>query len=279
MKKIFTISLFLFLMVYDISVFSDEIEIRSEVISVDPEFEFFVVKAGEDAGVELGDALLVHRDGETIAEGYIIEVRQDVSAAEILHIKPDGPIREGDSVLIVKKEEPPAEEVSPPKVAKSRWTAILGAKPKEEASSTLPAPAGYTSEYSGTPGGIEQGKTINITLHQNPDTVFSYARIVLMENGYTIISSNRAIRALEAAKSMELSLLRELWADAVSAIDHKVVISLDIKDSGDFSELSASSFREHFQKGKYIKRSVAENSKYYNELIALVSEIKKRSEY
>ena len=278
MKKIFTIFLFLCLSC-GVSAFADESDIHSDVVSIDPEFEFFVIQSGEGAGIELGDGVIVERDGKKVAEGYIIEVRQDVSAAEILDIDANDEIRQGDSALIVKKAPVAAETVVSSKLAKPRWATILGTKPQKEFSPALPDVSGYRPEYYGISSVLGQGKIINITLHQDPDMVFSYARMVLIENGYTIVSSNRAIRTLQAAKPLELSLLNELLADAVSAIDHNVMISLEIKDEGGFSKLSAGSFREHFQKGKYIKRNVTENSKYYNELVALISEIKKRSEY
>lgn len=278
MKKIFTIFLFLCLSC-SVLVFADEPEIHSAVASSDPEFEFFVIQAGEDAGIELGDGVIVERDGKRLADGYIIEVRQDVSAAEILDMEADDEIREGDSVLIVKKEAPAAEATVDSKPAKPRWATILGKKPQKEFSPASPEVSEYRPEYYGISQVSGHGKIINMTLQQDPDTVFSYARMVLIENGYTIISSNRVIRTLQAAKPMELSLLNELWADAFSAMDHNVIVSLEIKEKLDFSELSAGSFKEHFQKGKYIKRNVAENSKYYNELIAMISEIKKRSEY
>ena len=76
-----------------------------------------------------------------------------------------------------------------------------------------------------------------------------------------------------------MSIIKELWADAISAIDHNFVISLDIKGKGNSSTLKAFAFREHSQKQKYIKRPVEAGSSYYNELVEVISKIKKRSEY
>ena len=58
MKKIFTIFLFLCLSC-GVSAFADESDIHSDVVSIDPEFEFFVIQSGEGAGIELGDGVIV----------------------------------------------------------------------------------------------------------------------------------------------------------------------------------------------------------------------------
>ena len=62
----------------------NEREIDSQVISVNPDKEYIIIKAGEVDGVQIGDGLVVHRDGEKLAEAQIVEVRPEVSAAEIL---------------------------------------------------------------------------------------------------------------------------------------------------------------------------------------------------
>ena len=84
---------------------------------------------------------------------------------------------------------------------------------------------------------------------------------------------------LVANKPIELSLLKELWADAVATIDHNLVVRLDIKDEGASSKLIVAAFKEHSRKGRYVKRALAQDSKQRDELVALISEIKKLSEY
>lgn len=304
MKKIISILLYISL-VSVLCAFSGEIEIDSEVINVNPDLEFFIVASGEGDGIELGDGLIVHRGAEKIAEAYIIEVRPDVSAAEVLDVEEDEEIQEGDSVLIVKRtEEEPGEAYRAP--GKSRpaqktaarpgpkWATLIGRDSGAPASSSytpaVPArvtPAGpganiisrSRSEHLTRPTVVDQGDIISIDVSRDAKAVFSYARLSLRESGYSVISSNRAAGILVATKPIALSLMKELWADAFAAIDHRLVVSLDVKDEGSGSKVIVSSFREHSQKGHQVTRGVTRNSKYYNELVNLLSRIKQRSEY
>lgn len=246
-KMLIAISIFVFLCA--LPVLCQEIEIDSEVVIVDSSFEFFVIMAGGDDGVDLGDGLIVHRLGKKIAEAYVIEVRPDVSAAEILNVRKGEEIRKGDGILIVKE---------------------IG----ETETGAAPKPGFLVSSEIAKEGGI-----ISLDIKSSTKEVFAYTRLILIENGFSIVSSNRSIGILMATKPITLSITKELWADAVAAIDHKLVVSLDIKDKGHFSELKVSSFKEHSQKGKHVKRTVTKDSKHYNELMVLVSMIKERSEH
>lgn len=251
--KTFTLILFFMSSFFAVPALSEEIEINSKVVVVNPDREFFVISAGEARGVELGDGLIVHRSGEKIAEAYVIEVRPEVSAVEILNVEDGKEIREGDSALIVKERERRRGEL--PKTARKEFV-------------RRPAPRF-----------IKQGENISIEIHKDPGAVFSYTGLTLKENGYSIISSSRTTGTLLANKPINLSLLKELFADAFAAIDHNVVVSIKIKNKGSSSILTGSSFTEHFQKNKYIKRPVTKNSKYYNDLADLIYKIKERAEY
>jgi len=241
MRKIFIILLFIWAG-FAFSAFAEEVEIESEIISVDPQLDFFIIKGGANDGIEIGDAFLIHRYSEKIAEAYIIEARPTVSAAEILSVEEGKEIDVGDSILLVKQ-------------------------------------TGEEGAYLASPEIFEEGDIITTGIDNTPETVFSYSRLVLQENGYLITSSNRAAGLMLAKKPIALSLLKELWADAIAAIDHNLVLSIEIKGEGDSTTLMLSSFKEHSQKERYIKRAVAKDSKYYQELLGLVSEVKKRSEY
>lgn len=261
MKKLF-VTVSLFMVFCSLPAFSREIEINSDVITADPDLMFFVVGVGEKDGVELGDGLIVHRSGEKIADAYIIEVRPDVSAAEILNTLEGKDVREGDSILIVKNVDNIEEGA-----ADSGKTAAV------------PADRGAGGGYAVSPAIVKEGDVIFVEIKGQTKEVFAYARLTLMEEGFSILSSDRSAGILMASKPITLSITRELWADVFAAIDHKIVVSLDIKGSGQFSELKVSSFKEHSQKGKQIKSAVTRDSGYYNELMALASKIKKRSEY
>lgn len=252
MKKIFLI-LCVFCLFLSVNAFSQDIEIESVVIIVKPDYDFFVIKAGEDRGVEMGDGLIVHRGGEKIAEAYIIEVRPAVSAAEILSVTEGRSIKEGDGILIVKKPGASLKSVM-------------------EIEEVTPYVDELADAYA------ERAAVISIKIDSDPATVFSYAGLTLRESGYSVTFSNRSEGILLASKPIELSLLRELWADAFAAINHNLVASFEIKAEGASSRLKVTSFREHSQKDKYIKRPVVNGSKYYNELVDVVSKIKQRSE-
>lgn len=249
MKKFFLL-LFFISAIWSVPAISEDIEIDSEVISVNPANEFFVIAAGEEEGTEIGDGVLVHREGEKIAEAYIIEVRPEVSAAEILNVENGKEILKGDAVILVKKIEKGQQKPPQPQIAARPAAAIT-----------------------------EQGDIISIGIKRDPKSVFTYVAFVLRENGYSIISSNRATGVILANKPIELSLLKELWADAFAAIDHHLVVSIAIKDEDGYSRLIVSSFREHSQKNRHVRRVVVKNSKYYSELTDLIYKIKERSEY
>jgi len=248
----------------------NEIEIDSQVLSINPSGEYIIIKAGEVDGVEIGDGLVVHRDGEKLAEAQIVEVRPEVSAAEILNVEKE--IKEGDSVLIVKKIK---KEKTSQKPKKSKWTTLLGSE--AAVNSAVPV----ETVISGSKFGIEtsmQGSVTRVSINTDPGTVFSYSLMVLRENGYSVIFSSRMTGAILATKPIELSLMKELWADATARIEHKLVVSLEIKNSGGASELSVAGFKEHTQKGKQVKFPIARESQYYADLVQLTSKIKERAE-
>ncbi len=296
MKKFFFI-IFFILIVCTFSAFSDEGDLCSKVVTVNPEEEVFIIKAGEDIGVEMDDKVIVHRNYEKIAEGYVIGVKQAMSAVEIFKLTRNKQIQEGDTVAIIKsskkiktiqrkpkkKAERPREKyyTKPPSVTKKSKWALLGSEPGETPPSTKTLSKWQTGSahqeyyYDVT----EEAEPITIDIDKDSQTVFSYESLVLREKGYSITSSNRATGILVATKPVELSLLKELWADALASIDHKIILSFDIKPYGDYSNLTLSFFKEHFQKGNQIKKPVMKNSEYYTEFTTLVSEIKERSEY
>lgn len=262
----------------------EKIEIDSQVISVNPDKEYIVIKAGENQGVEIGDGLIVHREGDKLAEAQIIEVRTEVSAAEILNSYKE--IKEGDEILIVKETGEP-RAIKKEKVyrepKRSKWTTLLGAG--AEAMPTAPVEA-VTSDYA---GGVEplgqdeihaghERSAVRAVIGADPNTVFSYGLIVLREEGYSVTLSNRTTGTILATEAIELSLVKELWADAMAVTEHKLVVSLKIKDNGEASELNAAGFREHVQKGKRVKLPIAEGSRYHSDLVKLASKIKERAE-
>lgn len=258
MKKIF-ILIGLFTLIFSYFALCQEVEIESVVTTADPDFEFFVIGAGKEDGVELGDGLVVHRSGEKIGEAYIVEVRPYVSAAEILNVREGDEVLEGDSILIVKSTGPKEETAQPSPVRITETT--------------------YEQyDQAVSPDIIREEDIIRLDVRNSQTEVFAYARLTLMEDGFTIVSSNRSTGTIMAIKPLPMSILKELWADAVAAIDHNLVLSLEIKDKGGLSELKASSFREHTQKGRQVKRAVTRDSGQYNDMMALVSKIKERSE-
>ena len=291
--------------------FSEEVVINAEVMDINPELEFFIIDSGEDKDVELGNGLMVHRSGEKIAEAYIIEVRPAVSAAEILKIEEGKKIRKGDNVIIVKKaaarkwtpllgpgrdelpQESSAISPGPMKIADIGYApsvrpmkiADIGYAPSVrpmEISDIGYAPSVRPVEISDigyAPSVRPMGIAFEINIDSKPEIVFSYAGVVLRENGYSVASSNRITGTLVATKPIELSLLKELWADSMAAIDHKVMAYFEIKPNSGSTKLKVAPYKEHTQKNKYIKRAVPPGSKYHKELANIAYIIKKRSEY
>ncbi|MBU1852824.1 MAG: hypothetical protein KJ957_02110 [Candidatus Omnitrophica bacterium] len=260
--KIFVSILFFVCLFCPFHAFSEEIEIDSEVFSVEPGQNFFIIKAGEALGVEIGDGLIVHRDGERIAAAYIVEIGPELSAVEIIDIEKGKMIQEGDSILIVKKVG-----LEPRYDTGSAYT---------EAEEDISLYQDFEGQY---PGILAEQDLLIMDIERDPKRVFTYCGVVLRENGFSIIASNRAAGVLQATKPIDLSLIGELWADAFAEIDHKLSVSFEIRGEGDFSRLTISSFQEHSQKDKFVKRAVTEFSTHYNELLELASQIKERSEY
>lgn len=275
----FSFALLFFILIFPASLFSEEAEIKSSVLSVNKGQDFFIIRSGEDAGVGIGDGLIVHRMGKKVAEAYIIEVRPTVSAAEILHVEDGKDIQEGDKILVVKKtKRPKKDKKTTRKKPKSKWTNVLGMESSAPVVSA--GRAALQTETSRTiPDKIFEGDAIKLDIYNDKNSVFSYADIVLRENGFSVVSSSRADGLLLANRPIELSIFKELLADARAAIGHNLVVSLDIKEKGGSSALTAAAFREHFQKDRYVKQPVSVGSKYYSDIIDLVSKIKERSEY
>ncbi|MBP9853378.1 MAG: hypothetical protein KBD53_00755 [Candidatus Omnitrophica bacterium] len=56
---------------------------HGRIVSINEENNFVVVDIGEGSGIALGDALSVYRDSEYVARLEVIQVRKDISAADI----------------------------------------------------------------------------------------------------------------------------------------------------------------------------------------------------
>ncbi len=260
----------------------EEIEIDSQVMSVNPDSEYIIIKAGESSGVEIGDGLIVHRNGKKLAEAQVIEVRPTVSAAEILNSTQG--IKEGDDILIVKeikKSIAERKEYTRHKPTGSRWTTILGSSASIKSLApvetvTSGSITSVTTSGQGPVSVMQEASIVRADMASDLNTVFSYSMITLRENGYSVISSNRGTGIILATRPIELTLMKELWADATAAIDHKLVVCLEMKEYAGSTELDVSAFKEHLQKGKQIKFPIAKESSYYNDLVELASKIKKR---
>lgn len=70
--------------------------ISGKVVSVNQENNFVILDLGEKSGAKIGDRLSVYRDDGYIGELEIIQVRSDISAADIR--KQSMPLQPGDSV-------------------------------------------------------------------------------------------------------------------------------------------------------------------------------------
>jgi chromosome segregation ATPase len=57
--------------------------INGKVVSINPENNFVIVDLGEKSGVNVGDSLSVYRDSKYIGKLEVIQVRKDISAADI----------------------------------------------------------------------------------------------------------------------------------------------------------------------------------------------------
>ncbi|MDD3374288.1 MAG: hypothetical protein PHY73_01010 [Candidatus Omnitrophica bacterium] len=67
-----------------------------EIISVNDDNNFVIIDLGEETGIKIGDQLTVYRDDEYIGELEVIQVRKDISAADIIKISV--PLKAGDIV-------------------------------------------------------------------------------------------------------------------------------------------------------------------------------------
>ncbi len=70
--------------------------LEGRVVSVNEENNFIIIDAGEGAGVRVGDRLNVYRGNQYIAGVEVIQVRKDISAADIK--QKGAKIRVGDSI-------------------------------------------------------------------------------------------------------------------------------------------------------------------------------------
>ncbi len=230
---------------------------EAEVIGVNPEMGFFIVSAGESNGVEIGDSLKIFANNNEIGEGQIIEVRERVSAAE-----PTGPsniiVKEGDKV-----------KVYPPKRQRSEWTPLFGIKRQYET---------QKGSYEPIVKSVRSNELFSIDIGSEPKRIYPFIFQVLRNKGYAITYSNRFAGVINASKDIGLSLPAELWADLKAAIDHKVLLTVNIKGTDSASSLSFNAFLEHFQKGKRVEGFIGQGSGFYRELIDIAGEIKELAE-
>ena len=67
-----------------------------EIISVNDENNFVIIDLGKETGIKIGDQLIVYRNDEYIGDLEVIQVRKDISAADIIKIS--APLKAGDIV-------------------------------------------------------------------------------------------------------------------------------------------------------------------------------------
>ncbi|MFQ5680970.1 MAG: hypothetical protein ACE5GG_02835 [Candidatus Omnitrophota bacterium] len=72
--------------------------VSGAVLAVNQENNFVVIDLGESSGIKENDALDVYRQGAHIGSIKVIQVRRDISAADIIYIKSGKEIKVGDKV-------------------------------------------------------------------------------------------------------------------------------------------------------------------------------------
>jgi len=70
--------------------------LTGKVLLVNKESNFIIIDLGEDSGIKAGDGFGVYRDGQSIAEVEVIQIRKNISACDIK--KESSAIRAGDLV-------------------------------------------------------------------------------------------------------------------------------------------------------------------------------------
>jgi peptidoglycan hydrolase CwlO-like protein len=70
--------------------------VQGSIIAVNPEEKFVVVDKGMAAGMRPGMSLTILRTGNEIAKAEVVEVRKDISAADIKEVKNGATVQEGD---------------------------------------------------------------------------------------------------------------------------------------------------------------------------------------
>lgn len=76
-------------------------ELVGRVLVVNEKLNFIVVNLGANQGVQVGMKVAVMNKTNVIADTQVIEVRDNIAAADIQNLKLEGQIKEGDSVKIV----------------------------------------------------------------------------------------------------------------------------------------------------------------------------------
>ncbi|MCX5681166.1 MAG: hypothetical protein NT079_02645 [Candidatus Omnitrophica bacterium] len=72
------------------------VKVAGQVVSINQENNFVIIDLGQSAGINIGDRLSVYRGDTYVGEVEIIQVRTDISAADIK--KQSMPFQAGDTV-------------------------------------------------------------------------------------------------------------------------------------------------------------------------------------
>ena len=72
---------------------------NGKVVSVNEKYRFVVINLGKESGVEEGMSFHAYRDGQETGLVKVTEVRQKISACDIVKSEPSLPLREGDLVI------------------------------------------------------------------------------------------------------------------------------------------------------------------------------------
>lgn len=72
---------------------------NGKIVSVNGKYRFVVIDLGKESGIQEGMSFHVYRDGQETGLVKVTEVRQKISACDILKSEPSLPLREGDLVI------------------------------------------------------------------------------------------------------------------------------------------------------------------------------------
>ncbi|MDP8215957.1 MAG: hypothetical protein P9L98_01380 [Candidatus Kaelpia imicola] len=234
MKRVIVISTIFLILLLNLSSSGEDL-IAVKIIKYDSHYSFIVIDKGVINGMESGMEFVVVKDGAEIGKIQVVKVKENVSACDVKEMMSEAYLKSGDIITIY----PYGATMSPQEVLE---TEDEREKPLEDQPITKDS---YRESLFDVPSEVQgrsiqevmwvknlEGEVITADILADSDLTFYVLRDVLEDHKVIVTHSNRLQGTLTGFKTIEMSLLKGLFADFIGSKERKIVYDVFVQKIG-----------------------------------------------